>query len=101
METKFEMSSMGKINFFLSLNLRQSSEGIFIKQEAITKSLLAKLGRVRDSKVKVPMAFGTELTHPADITLFTQMIRSLLYLTSSHPSIMCVVGYCARFQANP
>ncbi|KAI3791236.1 hypothetical protein L2E82_04934 [Cichorium intybus] len=107
METKFEMSSMGKINFFLGLNIRQSSEGIFIKQEAYTKSLLEKFGMKGDSKVKVPMAFGTKLTPSpdkpaaADITLYRQMIGSLLYLTSSRPDIMFAVCYCTRFQANP
>ncbi|KAI3515899.1 hypothetical protein L1887_14804 [Cichorium endivia] len=93
METKFEMSSMGKINFFLGLNIRQSSEGIFINQEAYTKSLLEKFRMKGDSKVKVPMAFGTKLTPSldkpaADITLYRQMIGSLLYLTSSRPDII-------------
>ena len=106
METKFEMSSMGPINFFLGLNIRQGPEGIFINQEAYTKTLLAKFGMMGDSKVKVPMAFGTKLTpsldKPAvDITLYRQMIGSLMYLTASRPDIMFSVCYCARFQANP
>ncbi|KAI3510704.1 hypothetical protein L1887_17837 [Cichorium endivia] len=100
------MSSMGKINFFLGLNIRQSLEGIFINQEAYTKSLLEKFRMMGDSKVKVLMAFRTKLTPSmekpaADITLYRQMIGSLLYLTSSRPDIMFVVCYCARYQANP
>ena len=39
METKFAMSLMGPINFFLRLIIRQSQEGIFINQEAYTKNL--------------------------------------------------------------
>ena len=106
METKFEMSSMGPFNFFLGLNIRQGPEGIFINQEAYTKTLLAKFGMMGDSKVKVPMEFGTKLTpsldKPAvDITLYRQMIGSLMYLTASRPDIMFSVCYCARFQANP
>ena len=62
MVTKFEMSAMGLINYFLGLNIRQGPEGIFINQEAYTKTLLAKFGMTGDSKVKVPMAFGTKLT---------------------------------------
>ncbi|KAL7603927.1 uncharacterized mitochondrial protein AtMg00810-like [Lactuca sativa] len=106
METNFEMSSMGPINFFLGLNIRQSQEGIFINQEAYTKTLLAKFGMVGDSKVKVPMTFGTKLTPfleklAADMTIYRQMIGSLMYLTSSQPDIMFFVCCCARFQANP
>ena len=61
MESKFEMSSMGKINFFLGLNIRQSQEGIFINQESFTKKLLEKFGMEKGSRTKVPMAFGTKL----------------------------------------
>ncbi|XP_023734270.1 uncharacterized mitochondrial protein AtMg00810-like [Lactuca sativa] len=103
---KFEISSMGKINFFLGLNIRQCLEGIFINKEAFTKTLLAKFVMVGDSKVKVPMAFRTKLTPSldkptTDITLYRQMIGSLLYLTSSRPDIMFDMCNCARFQANP
>jgi len=106
MEKEFQMSSMGKINFFLGLNIRQSSQGIFINQEAYTKTLLTKFGMMGESRVKVPMAFGTHLNPSldkpaADITLYRQMIGSLLYLTSSRPDIMFAVCYCARYQANP
>ena len=97
---------MGKFNFSLGLNIRQHLEGIFISQEAFTKTLLAKFGMVGYSKVRVHMAFGVKLTPSidkptADITLFLQMIGSLLYLTSSRPDIMFVVCYCARFEVNP
>ena len=61
MESKFEMSSTGKINFFLGLNIRQSKEGIFINQESFTKKLLEKFGMEKGSRTKVPMAFGTRL----------------------------------------
>ena len=51
------------------------------------------------------MAFGTKLTpldkSTADMTLYRQMIGSLMYLTVSCPYIMFSIFYCARFQANP
>ncbi|XP_023733294.1 uncharacterized protein LOC111881132 [Lactuca sativa] len=52
------------------------------------------------------MAFGTKLIPSVDkpaayITLYRQMIGSLLYLTSSRPDIMFAVCYCERFQSNP
>ena len=61
---------------------------------------------VDESKVNVPMTFGTKLTLSLDkpateITLYDQTIRSLLYLTSSRTSIMFFVCYCSRFEANP
>ncbi|KAL4590759.1 hypothetical protein LXL04_003702 [Taraxacum kok-saghyz] len=93
METKFEMSSMGPINYFLGFNVFQNSEGIFINQEAFTKKLLIKFGMTGGSKVKVSMAFRTKLKPlldepAADQTLYRGMIGSLLYLTSSRPDII-------------
>ena len=87
------------------MNIRQSQEGIFINQEAYTKNLLAKFGMVGDSKAKVPMAFGIKLIpsldkSATDMTLYFQMIGSLMYLTASCPNIMFYVYYCDRFQAN-
>ncbi|XP_023733617.2 secreted RxLR effector protein 161-like [Lactuca sativa] len=61
---------------------------------------------VGDSKVKVPMTFRTKLTPSmdkltTDMTLYCQMISSLMYLTTSRQYIKFSVCYCARFQANP
>ena len=65
-------------------------------------TLLAKFGMMGDSKVKVPMAFGTKLTPSlekpaADVMLYRQMIGSLMYLTASRPEFMFSVCYYARF----
>ena len=70
------------------------------------KTLLAKFGMVGDSKIKVPMAFRTKLTpsldkQAADMTIYRQMIGSLMYVTTSRPYIMFSIFCCARFQANP
>ncbi|XP_023747868.1 uncharacterized mitochondrial protein AtMg00810-like [Lactuca sativa] len=93
-------------NFFLSLNIRQGPEGIFINHGAYTKTLLAKFGMMGDSKVKVPMAFRTKLTPSlekltVDMNLYRQMLGSLMYLTASRPDIMFSFSYSAKFQANP
>jgi len=106
MKSKFEMSMMGKLNFFLGLNIRQSNDGIFVNQEAYTKKLLERFGYSNCKKAKVPMKFGTQLEpyldEPAvDIHTYRSMIGSLLYLTASRPDIMFSVCVCARYQANP
>ena len=106
MKSEFQMSMMGKLHFFLGLNIQQSNEGIFINQEAYTRKLLTRFGMDNCTNARVPMAHGTKLCpsldSPAvDIQTYRSMIGSLLYLTASRPDIMFVVCYCARFQANP
>ncbi|XP_023739322.1 secreted RxLR effector protein 161-like [Lactuca sativa] len=61
---------------------------------------------VGNSKVKAPMAFRTKQTPSSDktaayVTLYRQMIGSLMYVTTSRMDIIFSVFYCARFQANP
>ena len=106
MKSKFQMSMMGKLHFFLGLNIQQNPEGIFINQEAYTRKLLTRFGLDNCHKAKVPMCHGTRLdpsldSPSVDISLYRSMIGSLLYLTASRPDIMFAVCYCARYQANP
>jgi hypothetical protein len=106
MKSKFEMSMMGKLSFFLGLNIKQDKNGIFINQEAYTRKLISRFGMDDKTSLRVPMAFGTRLgpslDFPAvDVTTYRSMVGSLLYLTASRPDIMFSVCYCARFQANP
>ena len=42
MQSKFQMSSMGEMNFFLGLQVTQAKEGIFINQEKYIKKILKK-----------------------------------------------------------
>ncbi|KAI3503858.1 hypothetical protein L1887_32314 [Cichorium endivia] len=106
MKSKFQISMTGKINFFLGLQVKQTSEDIFINQEKYTRSLLEKFGMENCSNAKVPMVAGTRLTpsldKPAvDQKVYKSMIGSLLYLTASCPDIMFLVCNCARYQENP
>ena len=106
MQSKFEMSMMGELNFFLGLQVKQTEEGIFINQAKYIKDLLKKYGMESASPMKTPIAPATKLDKDEngksiDITQYRGMIGSLLYLTASRPDIMFATCICARFQANP
>nr|KAJ0214633.1 hypothetical protein LSAT_V11C400162490 [Lactuca sativa] len=102
MSQRFEMSMMGKMTFFLGLEVQQQKTGISICQSKYISDLL-----VNDCKPASTPVSKTEKLH-ADPTgtdvnhsLYRGMIGSLLYLTASHPDIMFGTILCARFQANP
>jgi len=106
MQCEFEMSSMGELNFFLGLQIKQLQDGNFICQAKYAKELVKRFG-LEDSKVcNTPMATTTKLDKDdqgknVDIKLYRSMIGSLLYLTASRPDIMFSVCLCARFQSCP
>ena len=106
MQGEFEMSMMGELNFFLGLQIKQSSEGTFINQAKYTKELLNRFGMREAKPLSTPMGTSIKLDKDengkkVDEKLYRGMIGSLLYLTASRPDIMFSVCICARFQSCP
>jgi hypothetical protein len=100
------MSMIGELNNFLGLQVKQTSEGIFIFQSKYAKDLVKRFGLDGKSHARTPIStsvkISTDLTgKPVDPTLYRSMIGSLLYLTANRQDIAFSVGVCARFQANP
>jgi hypothetical protein len=100
------MSTMGELQFFLGLQIKQSKEGPFVHQAKYTKDIVRKF-KMEDSKaMTTPMSTTTALHadeegEHVDQKECRSMIRSLLYLTATRPDIQFSVCQCARFQASP
>ncbi|GJZ76582.1 putative ribonuclease H-like domain-containing protein [Tanacetum coccineum] len=106
MHTKFQMSSMGELTFFLGLQVTQKDDGIFISQDKYVDEILKKFGFSTVKTASTPMETSKPLlkdaeAEDADVHLYRSMIGSLMYLTSSRPDIMFDVCACARFQVTP
>nr|GEY99833.1 copia protein [Tanacetum cinerariifolium] len=106
MHDEFEMSMMGKLNFFLGLQIKQMKDGIFVNQSKYIKEMLKKFSLEVSKPMKTPMSLDTKLTkdkecESVDSTKYRGKIGSLLYLTVSRPDIMFSVCLCARFQEVP
>ncbi|KAJ9542807.1 hypothetical protein OSB04_029313 [Centaurea solstitialis] len=61
METEFEMSMMGELNFFLGIQVKQNPDGIFINQSKYIKDMLKKFHMTDCSPLKTPMPTGNLL----------------------------------------
>ena len=61
MQRKFNLSMIGKLSFFLRLQIRQTQDGIFIHQDKYTRELLKKFGMSNAKDVATPMATNTYL----------------------------------------
>ncbi|KAJ9542292.1 LOW QUALITY PROTEIN: hypothetical protein OSB04_028798 [Centaurea solstitialis] len=105
MTTRFEMSMLRELSFFLGLQVLQKLDGILINQSKYTGDLLKRFHINTSSVAKTPMASGTLIGvdpkgKPVDQKTYRAIIGSLLYLTASRPDIMFATCLCARFQAN-
>ncbi|KAI3815684.1 hypothetical protein L1987_15363 [Smallanthus sonchifolius] len=106
MKSKFEMSNMGELSFFMGLQVSQREDGIYLHQTKYVQDILSKY-KMNDSSTygtHIPVNHGL---HPdkdgkdVDCRLYSGMIGSLMYLTASRPDIMFAVCLCSRFQSQP
>nr|GEW02912.1 hypothetical protein [Tanacetum cinerariifolium] len=92
-KSRFKMSIMGKMTFFLGLQVNQSPCGIFINQSKYVLEILYKYGMESCYPVGTPIEIKDKLDldqngTPVDATKYRSMISALMYLTSSRPDIV-------------
>nr|GEV17867.1 hypothetical protein [Tanacetum cinerariifolium] len=88
MKSRFKMSMIGEIMFFLGLQVNQSPSGIFINQSKYVHEILKKYGLNTCDIIGTPMDINDKLDldqigTPVDATKYHSMIGALMYLTSS------------------
>jgi hypothetical protein len=93
MHNKFEMSLLGELSFFLGLQIRQSSQGIFISQTKYIKEVLKRFGMEDCKPVITPMQTSCKLrkydnSKSTDQRQYRSIIGSLLYVTTSRADIL-------------
>ena len=104
MRSEFEMSMMGELNFFLGLQIKQTSNDTMIHQKYMKE--LKKFGMDSSKPIDTPISPLTKLImDDGSISVEERPCRgmtgSLLYLTASRPDIVFSVGLCACFQSKP
>nr|GEZ14136.1 retrovirus-related Pol polyprotein from transposon TNT 1-94 [Tanacetum cinerariifolium] len=104
--SKFKMSMMGKISFFLGLQISQSLRGIFINQSKYAFESLKKYGSESCDLVDTPMVEKSKLDEDKegkaiDPSHYRGMIGTLLYLITNRPDLQFAICMCARHQARP
>ncbi|GKB75141.1 putative ribonuclease H-like domain-containing protein, partial [Tanacetum coccineum] len=103
---EFKMSSIGELTFFLGLQVKQTSAGIFLSQDKYVKDILNKFDfrtiKPASTPIEAHKSLGKdEEGEDVDVHLYRSMIGCLMYLTASRPDIMFAVCLCARFQVTP
>ncbi|GKA46962.1 hypothetical protein Tco_0739845 [Tanacetum coccineum] len=95
---------MGKISFFLGLQIFQNPRGIFINQSKYALESLKKYSFDSCDLVDTPMVEKSKLDEDkegkaVDPSHYRGMIGTLLYLTDSRPDLQFAICMCARYQA--
>ncbi|KAF3677755.1 putative calmodulin-like protein 5-like [Capsicum annuum] len=105
MSCEFETSMIEEVNFFLGLQIKQTTSGTMIHQQKYVKELFKRFSMKEAKEISTPIATTTKLNLDetgldVEKKLYRGMIRSLLYLKASRPDIIFSMGLCTRFQEN-
>jgi hypothetical protein len=92
MEKEFQISMMGELTFFLSIQVKQMKQGIFIHQAKYTKDLMKKFNMAELKPMSTTLSTATALDpdkngEAVDQSEYKSMIGNLLYLTVTRPNI--------------
>ena len=106
MAEEFDMSDLGKLSYYLGIEVEQGKEYIELKQAAYAKKILEKAGMSECKPVKFPMEYKTQLHKDekgkaVNSTDFKSMLGSLRYLVHTRPDIAYSVGVVSRYMERP
>lgn len=106
MQNQFKMSNLGKMNYFLGLEVHQTKDGIFMNQEKYAHEVLKKYKMESCKFVPTPLVQNLKLSKEdgagkVNVSLYRSLVGSLLYLTSSRPDLMYAASLLSRFMQSP
>ena len=106
MKEKFEMSDLGKLAYYLGIEVDQQIGFTKLKKAAYSKKLLEKAGLSSCNAVKYPMEANIPLSKDEEgkainPTIFRSLIGGLRYLVHTRPDIAYSVGVVSRYMERP
>lgn len=106
MSGRFEMSDLGKLTYYLGIEVRQHDEGITLRQERYTKKILEETRMQDCNPVHVLMDPSLKMSKASDEERvdekeYKRNIGCLRYLLHTRPDISYSVGVLSRYMAEP
>ena len=106
MSSNFEMSDLGKLTYYLGIEVLQEEEGISLKQERYANKILEEAGMDECKAVLIPMISGLELSKAPDEKSidgqkYRKHIGCLRYLLHTRPNLSYDVEVLSRYMHDP
>jgi hypothetical protein len=104
--TKFEMKDLGKMHYFLGLEVWQFPDEIFLSQGKYIVEILKRFGMLECKAMTTLVVTNLKLLSDAssekvDVTMYRQIIGSLMYLTNTRPYICFAVNTLSQYMVEP
>ena len=102
MKLDFDMTDLGQMRYFLSLEVLHKSNWIFISQKKYALDVLQRFGMDKSNFVHNPIVPGIKITRDeegvkVDKTYYKQIVGGVMYLTATSPNIMFVMSLISMY----
>jgi hypothetical protein len=106
MRSKFSMTDLGLLSYYLGIEVKQTDEGITLCQSGYASRILEKMGMANCNPTHIPMEPRLKLSkesksEPVDSTEYKSVVGSLTYLLHTRPDLNFSVGYVSRYLEKP
>ncbi|XP_052731776.1 uncharacterized mitochondrial protein AtMg00810-like [Vigna angularis] len=106
MRAEYDMTDLGKLNYFLGLEFIKTTSGVFLHQKRFISEILKRFNMTECNSTTVPITTNLKLTNQldekgVDASLYKQIVGSLRYICNNRPNINYGVGLLSRFMNEP
>jgi Reverse transcriptase (RNA-dependent DNA polymerase)/Integrase core domain len=104
--SQFRIKDLGKLKYFLGIEVARSRKGIFLSQRKYALEILNETGLLGAKPTDFPMEQNLKLNSEdgrvlADPSVYRRLIGRLIYLTITRPEITLAVNTLSQFMNTP
>ncbi|GJW73842.1 ribonuclease H-like domain-containing protein [Tanacetum coccineum] len=109
LKSKFMIKDLGKLKYFLGIEVVDTDKGIYLNQRKYFLDLLSEYGMIACKPAKTPLMSKLVISNKAsdkdplleNITDYQKLMGKLIYLTNTRPYISYVVHCLSQFMHSP
>ncbi|MCO5613474.1 hypothetical protein L7F22_067751 [Adiantum nelumboides] len=106
LKKKFDMKDLGELQYFLGIEIIHTEEGIWLSQRQYALDMLSKYGMADCKPISMPLDQNVKFRADEgqvleDVTMYRQIVGSLIYLTISRPDLSYPTGLESQFMQLP
>lgn len=105
LNTQFKMKDLDRLSYFLGLEVSPNGYNCYLSQVKYTTDLLSRVDLTDNKTINTPLKANVKLspiegTVLDNLTLYRQLVGSLIYLIVTQPNIVNVIHIVSQFVVN-